>query len=453
MSVGPAAITDVPAGSLRRGIGFVGGGGIMLGIIIGGGIFQSPAGIARVADSPISVLAFWAAGGALALFGAFTYAELATMFPESGGIYVFLREGYGRMVAFIFGWTYMFVAKPFAAGGIAIVFGAHLNVLLHVDWDVRISTCAAIVVLTWINVLGVRLGAGVAAFLTAIKIGVLVAIIVLGMTVSAPAPVAAGPPLEPVSALMAITVAMTHVLWTYDGWSDVGAVAGEVHAPQRLLPRIFIVGTLLVMLIYLAVNLAYMRVMPLHEMRALPPDGAIAPTVVERLIGPAGGMIVTWMILVSTLGATHGSILTGARVSFAQARDGLLFAWLGRVHPRYATPATSLWFQALLSCIAIISFGTFEQMISGFTFTMWIFYGLAGLALILLRVRRPDLPRPFRCPGYPVVPLVFVASAIAMTGLAIYDSPGTTLPWLAVLAAGAPAYWLWIRSRGRAAAA
>ncbi len=428
----------------------------MVGIMIGSGIFRTPASIATEMGSPWLILTLWALGGVLSLFGALTYAELATMYPQSGGVYVFLREGFGRCTAFVFGWTYVLITKPLAAAGIAIVFGENVNRLLHVDWDPRMVTIAVLILLTGINILGMRLGSGVAVVLTAIKLGALAAIVGLGLALhgdSAHVLAGADAPKPFLSALMPV---MFLILWTYDGWSDVGAVAGEVTDPQRRLPRIYLVGTIAVTVLYVLVNAVYMLFVPLAEMRGpeIQMTGSVAPVVMERLLAgiggagmaaTAGGVIVTAIILVSTLGSTHGSIITGARVTFAQARDGLLFSFLARVHPRFQTPAVALVVQMVLSCTACWFVETFEAMAGGFVFTMWIFYGLAAASIFVLRAKRPDAVRPYRCWGYPVVPAVFIACAAGMTTLSIWQKPNETLRWLGVLVAGVPVYFVWRR--------
>jgi amino acid transporter len=299
-----------------------------------------------------------------------------------------------------------------------------------------------LILLTAINTIGVRLGAGVAVFLTALKVAALAGIVALALTLAKGsadnfAPVPAARPF-----LAVLAPALAQILWTYDGWSDVAAVAGEVREPQRKLPRIFLVGTAATVVLYLAVNAVYISMVPLSEMRGV---DTIAPLVMERLLGPAGAVAVTVIVIISTLGATHSSIITGARVTFAQARNGLLFRVLGRIHPRYQTPAVSLWVQAGLSCAAVIYLKTFESLTGGFVFTMWIFYALAAAGVIVLRIRRPDLPRPCRCWGYPLVPVLFILSAAVITVLSVRESPRQTLPWLGVLAAGAPTYYLWRR--------
>ncbi len=428
----------------------------MIGVMIGSGIFRTPPEIANHLASPTIILLAWVVGGALALAGALTFTELVTMHPQSGGVYVFLREGYGRSTAFVFGWTYMLVTKPSAAAGIAVVSAEAINLLLGTTWDKRVITSVILVVLTGFNILGVKGSTRLGVVLTAFKMAALLAIVVLGAlyalgvlpgdgTGAATWPIAGTPPH---SIWLAIAPVMAAVMWTYDGWSDVGAIAGEVKDPSRTLPRIFVLNTLAVTALYVGVNAVYLLPVPLEQMRGI--RDSLAPHVLGLLLGGAGATAVTLIVILSTIGSSHASIMTGARVSFAQARDGLLFGFLGHVHPRFQTPAVALLVQLGLSLTAIWVLGTFTNLVGSFVFTMWIFYGLAGLAIFILRVRRPGAQRPFRCPGYPVVPALFVLSAAAMTGLAIADDPKTTGKWLGVLVLGYPVYWVWQWWKGRA---
>jgi APA family basic amino acid/polyamine antiporter len=433
-----------PGSDLPRKIGFWGGSAIMVGIIVGSGIFAVPRTIAGEIGSPGRVLALWTLGGLLSLFGALAYAELGAMFPRSGGIYVYLREGLGGGVAFVFGWTYMVLTKPLAAAGIVTIFSEHFNPLFGLSWRPEIVTCVILALLTVINLAGVRLGAGVSMALTALKVAALLAIVGCGVTLGKGswANFSAAPPTR--GFLETLSPVLYSILWTYDGWSDVASVAGEVEEPQKNLPRIFLVGTAATILLYVAVNAVYISVLPLSEMAQ---TATVAPEVMRRMVGPWGATAVGALIVLSTLGSSHGSVMTGARVTFAQAREGLLFRSLGHIHPRLQTPDVSLVVQLVLSCAAVLLYKDFETLAGGFTFTMWIFYAMAAAAVIVLRVRRPDLERPYRCWGYPVVPVVFILAAIGMTVLEIRRAPWKhTVPWLGVYLAGVPAYWIWRRA-------
>jgi APA family basic amino acid/polyamine antiporter len=414
----------------------------MVGIILGSGIFLTPVSIAGMLGSPWVVLSFWVAGGALSLFGALTFAELAAALPRSGGIYVYLHEGLGPRIAFTFGWTYLLLIKPFAAAAVGIVFANHLNALFGVEWNPPAIACALILALTAINVVTVRGSSAAAIALTALKLGSLGAIVGLGLFLrkGSAANFASTPAQMPL--WKAFAPVMYGVLWTYDGWADVSAVTGEVKNPGRTLPRILFLGTVATIVVYVAVNIVYCSLIPLSQMRDLK---TVAPVVLERLVGGTGGRVVAGMIVISTLGATHAAVLTGARVTWAQARDGLLFRFLGRVHPRFETPDVSLWIQAALCCAAVVYLRRFKDLSESYGFLMWIFYAMAAGAVLILRRRRPDLDRPYRCWGYPAVPLVFILVSIGMTALYICQSPRESLPWLAVLLLGVPAHMIWTR--------
>jgi len=432
---------------LPRTIGFWGASAVMVGIVIGSGIIATPPAIARETGSPALILLLWIVGGVLSLFGALTYAELAVMYPESGGVYVFLREGLGRGVAFVFGWTYMLISKPLAAAAIAIVFAQHFNELFFGIPPANatassITTSALLIALTALNVRGLRLGGGVAGVLTGLKVLALVAIVALALVLSRGSTANFHPLPSPQPWWLALGPIMAHVMWTYDGWSDGGSIAGEVRDPRRQLPRIYLAGTTMVIGLYAAVNAVYIWMIPLPEMRE---SGTVAPLVMQRLVGDGGAVLVALLIIVSTIGSTHGSIITGARVTFAQARDGLLFSPLARVHPRFGTPAAALWVQCALACIAVWYYGNFSELAGGFVFTMWIFYGLAAVVIFIMRRRHPDMPRAYRCWGYPVVPALFVLAALLMTALSIADDWVNTAIWGGVLLGGVPAYMLWRR--------
>jgi APA family basic amino acid/polyamine antiporter len=242
--------------------------------------------------------------------------------------------------------------------------------------------------------------------------------------------------------LPAISAVISLVLWTYDGWSDVGSVAGEVQNPQKSLPRVYLIGTIALVTLFLLANAAYFYALSIPEMRA---TDAVASSAVGKVLGGAGATAVGLIVMFSTLGSTHASIITGARVTFAQAQDGLLFSFLGRVHPQFQTPSVALWVQCLLSCIAVTALRGFQDLALGFVFTMWIFYGMAGATLFLLRSKDPDRPRPFRCPGYPVVPGLFVLGSGAMTVMQIIADWRGTLPWFGVLLLALPAFTIWKR--------
>lgn len=438
---------------LPRTIGFFGATGIMVGVMIGSGIFRTPASIAQAVSDPKLILLLWVVGGVLSLFGALTFTELAVRMPRSGGIYNFLREAYGPAPAFTFGWTYMLITKPFAASAIAVVTMEYLfRMFGHVPSpnELSMAVCAELIALTAFNTLGMRQGAGLGAVLTALKMAAIAAIAILAFVLPGGSWANFHAAEPTMSVLAGVTLAMSSVLWSYDGWADVGSVAGEVKDPARTLPRVYLLGTVAVIALYVLVNIAYITVIPVEVMRtAEVAERGVAASVMEALVGPRGAMIVSGLIVLSTLGATHASIITGARVTFAQSRDGLLYAFLSKVSGRSQTPAVALWVQCALSCVAVTVFKNFQSLAEGFVFTMWIFYGLGGAAIFVLRRRGGNDGEGCRCPGYPVIPAVFVIAAALMTALSIVRDWRGTLPWLGVLALGWPAYRIWIRLRLR----
>lgn len=457
---------DFQPNDLPRRVGFWGAAAVMVGVIIGSGIFKTPTSVAQNIGSPALILGLWVAGGVLALFGALTYAELTTRFPKSGGLYVFLREGFGRAgspMAFTFGWTYMLITKPFAAAGIMVPGAEHLLKLMGyadpVPFEPKaILTTALLIVFTAVNVPGVRLGTGLAMTLTFIKYGALAALVLVALALMKGSTANFEPTtiVPAIPLITAIGAAMATILWAYDGWADVGSIAGEVKEPRRTLPRVFLVGVFATTALYLAVNAVFIWMVPLPEMAK---TATIGPMVAGRLLGGEGGtaaMVMTVLIIISTLGSSHASIITGARVTFAQARDGLLFRSLGKIHPKHQTPAVALWVQCVLSVVAVWMLGgSFQRLADGFVFTMWIFYGLAGVALIRIRSRDNDegdesRRESFRCPGYPLVPVLFILSAISMSVLQVWGDWRHTLPWLALLLAGVPMYFLWRRVTAKA---
>ncbi len=441
---------------LPRRLGGLSATAILVGSTIGSGIFRSPAEIASHASGVTAFALAWVVGGLIALCGALSLSEVAAIFPRTGGIYVYLREAFGARVAFLFGWCELLILRPAAYGAIAIVSAEHLWFVVGRDGGAtllsgplpvsRAQALAAvfIVVLGAVNFRGVKLGALVQNVSTVFKVVAILVLAVAGLTLApatAPATAAAG--LPPLTTASGFGLALVAVMWAYDGWADVGFVSGEVRAPQRNLPRAFIGGTALIVALYLLLNVVYVKVIGIESMPGRP---LVAADVAQALVGETGAKLVALLVAVSTFGTLNGSLLTGPRVFFAMAEDGLFFRRLAAVHPRYGTPGGAILLSIGLG-VAFVSVRTFGQLADQFIVGIWPFYALAVAAVFVLRVRRPELPRPYRAWGYPVVPAVFIAAALGLLINYAVRSPAEVAINAAVVLAGLPVFWLWTRGR------
>jgi len=392
----------------------------------------------------------WVAGALVALFGALTLAELATIFPRTGGIYVFLKETYGPVPAFLFGWTELLVIRPSALGAIAMIFAEYLHYLIPAEvqhlFPVRGLAAAGIIILALANIRSVSWGALVQNVSTVAKVAALVGLAGLafllgdGTTGAFAEPVA----FQPLS-WGGFGVALIAVLWAYDGWADLTFMAGEVRDPGRTLPRALLGGTLAIVVVYLFINLAYLYLIPVGEMAE---SQLVATAAAEKIFMTAGASVVAAMVMVSAFGALNGSTMTGPRIFFAMADDGLFFRPIAAVHPRFKTPYMAIGLAAGLGVI-YVSVRTFEQLADAFILGIWPFYLLSVAAVFILRRRHPDIERPYRTVGYPVVPLIFMLASLAMLLNSLIRQPGTTMISFGVIASGIPVYYIWRALRGR----
>ena len=425
---------------LSRRLGFWSSIGFVIGMTIGSGIFRTPAQIAARVPDPLWMLAVWALGGAVTLCGALSIAELAASLPQAGGLYVFLREGWGRGTAFVFTWSELVLIRAAGLSGIATVFGEYF--LRSFGYDPVLHPAAAdycavagIIVATVANVRGVQTGALMTGMTSAAKFAALafiaLAALLLGSHAEASAAhFAAGQ--APVRAGL-FGLAFISVLWAYDGFLDVAFLAGEVVNPERTLPRAIIGGTLAIIAIYLTTNAAYLYVLPIDQVAKSP---LIAADTMAALIGRTGAGFVSIVVAISTFGAVNSDLLGAPRIFYAAAEDGLFFKMLGRVHPTYRTPYI---FSALLGIVFVLT-GTFEQIADTFVLAIWPFYGLAIAGLYRLR-RRADLSRPYRVPGYPIVPAIFIAACVYLVVSALIGDPVWTIVTFAIMLAGVPVYY------------
>lgn len=427
---------------------------MVIGSTIGSGIFRTPAVVAeRLPSVELFVLA-WVLGSLVAIAGALTYAELSAMMPRTGGIYVYLREAFGPLPAFLFGWAELLVLRPAAYGAIAITCADYLWRVLGADGNTpafgaplslsQVTAAALVVLVGAVNYRGVQLGAVVQNVSTVLKILALLALVVLGLSyANAGAPAAAPlPETKDVSLASAFGLAMVPVLWSYDGWSDVGFVSGEVRDPQRNLPRAFVLGTATVGVLYLAVNAAYLSVVPLGDM---PGSELIAADVALAVIGPVGVVLVSGAVCLSTFGTLNGSMMTGPRVFYAMAEDGLFFRSLASIEPRYGTPSGAIVLSVVLGVI-FVSVQTFAELADQFIIGIWPFYALGVLAVFVLRRRDPARERPYRTWGYPIVPGLFLVATLFLLGNYLVTEPKTFALDIAIILTGIPIYFWWRRA-------
>ena len=435
--------------ALPRRIGLWSAIAIVVGSVIGSGIFRSPSGIADRLPGPLAMMSVWVIGGIFALCGALTMAELASAIPKTGGIYQYLKEAWGRRTGFLFGWTELVIIRAAAYGAIATTFAEYL--VRVIGWEPSIApydqwvhyiAAAAIALTATFNIIGVRLGAFVMNLTTIAKFGGLMFIIIIAFTLGLPSGGAANfiPVAPPGSfAVGAFGLALVSALWAYDGWADLSYIGGEVKDPQRNLPRALIVGTLAVMTIYLLANLAYLSVLSIEEMRV---SKLVAADVALKLLGRPGEAFVSIVVIISTFGALNGALLTTPRIFFALADDKLFFRQVAYVHPTFKTPYVAIGLGAVLG-IGFVMVRTFEQLADTFVTAVLPFYALGVGAIFILR-RRANYAPTFRVPLYPVVPALFVLATIYLLANAVID-PSTrwqTLIVLGVILLGIPVYHL-----------
>jgi amino acid transporter len=419
---------------------------------IGSGIFRTPAQIAARVPDPMLMLTVWAIGGLVTLCGALSMAELAASLPKAGGFYVFIREAWGRPAAFVFTWSELTLIRAAGLSGIATVFGEYFLRSLGYD-PVRYSAAAdycavaAIVIAATTNVRGVRAGALMTGATSAAKFGALALIALAAVALGSPHPpsdVAAAQAAPQCFRLFGL--ALISVLWGYDGFADVSFLSGEVRDPGRTLPRAIIGGTLAIVAIYLTTNAAFLYVLPIDTVARSP---LIAADTMSVLVGPIGASLVSIAVAISTFGAVNSDLLGAPRLFYAAAEDGLFFRTLGRVHPRFRTPYVSIMFSAALGIVFVLT-GTFEQIADTLVLAIWPFYGLAVAGLYRLR-RRTDLSRPYRVPGYPIVPAIFIAACVYLVASALIGDPLWTGLTLGIVLAGLPVYYLTFAMRGTTA--
>jgi len=450
---------------LVRGLGGWAAAAIVVGTMIGTGIFLKPSEMAAEGRSVTVVFAAWIAGGFLSLFGAISYAELGAAIPEAGGEYAYLRRGFGPVWGFLFGWMHSIVGRPASAAAIAAgllrfcaflipavaapiyVFHLHLPFFPQRDsqfvftWAQPLAV-AALVGMTFINYLGVRFGGQVQIVLTFLKVSAVLVVIGLGFAL-AHGNAANFHPIWPASlgwgTFGGFLAALAASLWAYDGWEDLNLVGSEVLDPARNIPRALVGGVLFVAAVFMLFNAVCLYALPFG---AVANSQHVASDVVASFAGHRAALWITLAMVVSALGTLNSSILSGARVDYAMARDGIFFRFAAAVHPKFRTPGNALIFQCAMASVMALS-GTFEDLTSLFIFATWIFYGLAVVALFRMRRTEPHLIRPYLAWGYPVLPGLFVAGAVALTASLWFARPVRSTIGLALILLGLVFYRHW----------
>ncbi|MFB3776433.1 MAG: APC family permease [Bryobacteraceae bacterium] len=444
---------------LRRALGPVSAAAIVLGTIIGSGIFLVPKTMIASVGTVGLVFAVWIVGGVLSLFGALSYAELGAAMPEAGGEYVYLSRAYGPACGFLYGWTQMWVAKSGSIASMATAFFYYLadfypglDQVLYVlrmpigpgggPLEIRsgqLLAAAVIMGLSLVNYFGVELGGRVQVVATAAKIGLLFLLVAVGLGAWHQGAANLRSSAQATGGLAGFFAAMVAALWAYDGWNNLSMAASEVSRPQRNLPLALIGGTLAAIGIYLAVNLAYFLVLPAS---AVAGSDRVAADMMRRLWGPAGASVVSVAAMISIFAALNGSILSGARVPYAMAREGRFFRVAARVNPSHRTPGASILLLGAWASMLVFS-GRFEQLFTYVIFASWILYGMTAAAVIVLRVKRPEMHRPYRTLGYPVVPVLFVLGACCVVISTLIHSPRESFMGLVLIFSGVPFYLRW----------
>jgi basic amino acid/polyamine antiporter, APA family len=457
-------LPDRDGGHLKRRLGLASAISITVGSVIGSGIFLKPLSISQALPGVGWIYVLWVALGAVCLFGAFAYAELGTMFPEAGGQYAFLREGWGGGVSFLYGWALFWIINSGTIAALSIAFADYLLPLFGVDMQaeaesprLKIAVAAVMVIaLAIVNHFGVLWGAVVQNVSTVGKVGALAVLVVAGLMLigghDAAAQASAAAAASPLT-VGGLVTAFIGIFWAYEGWYQLPFNAAELKRPQRDLPLGLIVGMLILIVTYVAVNAIYLRVVPFEEMRALQFDREVPYLAVSRVFSPRVADYLTLLVAVSVLGSANPGLLSTPRGFYAMGRDGMVPRALTWVHPRWGTPTVAIWTQAFWSIALVVGLRGFHDVTAFVVFATFIFYALTVAAVYRLRRARPDHPRPYRCMGYPLTPALFIVVAVAFV-VALLTDPAeqrNALIGLGLLATGLP-FYAWQRRRAARAA-
>jgi basic amino acid/polyamine antiporter, APA family len=443
---------------LKRDLGLWGAVSIVVGTVIGSGIFLVPRTMIRNVGTPELVFLVWIVGGLLSLAGALTYAELAAAMPEAGGEYVYLTEAYGPIWGYLYGWTQMWVAKSGSIATLATGFFLYLanfwpsmevvifraTLPFGYPFEIRygqLLAMALIMGLAGLNYFGVKVGGSIQIVVTALKVGLIGFVILAGVFFGPHGGAVVSAPQTHLT-LNGFIAALVAALWAYDGWNNVSMVSSEIKNPRRYLPLALIGGTLAVAGIYLAANFAYFHVLSGAEVAG---SNRVAAVMMQRLFGGWGANAVSIAAMISIFAALNGSILTGSRVPYAMARDGLFFRSMAAVNPRFHSPGVAILGLSAWGAILVLS-GKYEDLADFVVFGSWILYAMTTAAVIVLRKKKPEMPRPYHTWGYPVVPLVFVAAALLIEVVTVINQPWQSGLGIVLILIGVPFYFQWKRA-------
>jgi len=436
------------AGALTRAIGLTQATAAVAGIILGAAIFVQPSEIARLVPSVTGVLLVWTVCGLLTLVGALVCAELAAAFPQTGGVYIYLKEMYSPLFGFLWGWAMFWSIHSGIVAATAVIFARYAGYFAPLsDVPTRAVAIAAIVLVSAVNYIGVRHGSATQSALTLAKVAAVMILLAIAFTMPVPGPGEGPAPLAGGAApgafgLAELGLALIAGLYTFGGWHMVTYAAGETRNPQRTIPRALLLGTLIVTACYIGLNAAYLRALPLEQMVH---STRVAADAATALAGPRGAGVISALVMVSALGTCAGVILAGPRVYYAMAQDGLAFAWLGQTHPRFQTPHTAIVLQGVWSSL-LVATGTYRALFTRVVFTEWIFFALLAAGIFLLR-RKPGAAAARRVWGHPVTTVAFIGVSAAIVMNQVFAQPRESLIGIALVASGIPAYYLWRRRR------
>jgi len=417
---------------------------IAIGSTIGSGIFFTPALIARTLNDPFWILFVWFIGGLMALSGALTFSELGALFPEAGGVYVYLSKAYGDLAGFLYGWAYFLVVNTGGIAALAIAFATYFGYFVHLNLlGIKLVGIFGIVFVTIINLIGVKAGGIFSDIFTVLKLIGIVGLIFVGFTFGSSATANLFGPIYTTQNIgSALAIAMVGVLWSYGGWQHATFTAGEAINPRKSLPIAMIIAALAVTLIYISTNIAYMFLMTPAEIGA---SQTLAADAVQKVLGGIGGSLIAIAIFISTFGTTGIYTLTAPRIYYAMANDKIFFPKIAELHPKFRTPIYAIVIQSLWAIILILFWGTFENLIAYVVFTDWIFFGMTAASIFIFRKKFPELNRSYKTFGYPITPIFFIAMAIWFVINTLIEKPEQAWAGLIFLGLGVPVYLYWKR--------